>query len=431
MNVAVARDVFGTQIPSHVYLDFDMIDDKKPYPLPWYDMPSVGHFEQASSIRVRTQQPRPSEWPRAALADLPPPSFFTCHQNLSAKLRPRHQENDSITPQSLVMITAAFQRKMAPNEETTNVRMQASIVSGLVEKVATAHPLVVTKTEHLATKLVLIWHTFMVTGAKDDSFLDVMTSALENCCPDLKYGPHTRTDGKTAFFNFDNDINEEQAVELIREMSTVNGDLTNVNSGLVMDAHKALRTSARIARGNADNVEEDEKLGHELPFNAILFFLDCCRDTIKPDFDERAILDAVMTALHYSKLYSKNCPRTSLQEAVAIEPTVSQPVTANNFRIILLALKSYLEGAIAHEERVIESVAHQHGGLLKHHSMDALMERLGNAVDTAAATSLFEQLGVLHALQYGAAMTRASRSHGEIIALIDQMLHLVEKEDTR
>ncbi|KAF4337505.1 CHD3-type chromatin-remodeling factor PICKLE [Fusarium beomiforme] len=54
-------------------------------------------------------------------------------------------------------------------------------------QIAHAHPLVVTQPEHLATKLVLTWHTFMMPGAKDKSFVDMMLDTLENCSVDLKY----------------------------------------------------------------------------------------------------------------------------------------------------------------------------------------------------------------------------------------------------
>ncbi|KAL7759419.1 hypothetical protein ACKLNR_009509 [Fusarium oxysporum f. sp. zingiberi] len=312
--------------------------------------------------------------------------------------------------------------------------MRASLVADLIEKIATAHPLVVTQPEHLASKLVLTWHTFMMSGAKDKSFIDMMLHTLESSSVDLKYGPQTRNDGETAFFDFDAELTEAQSVEVIREMSTLNAKLADLDPKLVMVVHKALRTSAKKAHDgntNADNVGDDDngdaKLGDELPHNALAFFLESCRDVVvRLDFHEDVILKGVSSIIPYCKRYSNNCPRTPLQDAMSVEPTTSHPVTSANFRVTLLALKSYLQASAAHANRAVELVAGQHGALLKHATMDILMKRLGNATDVPNATSLFEQVSALHATHYGIIQQTAAQANEDIIPLIDKMLHSVE-----
>ncbi|KAH7482884.1 hypothetical protein FOMA001_g7245 [Fusarium oxysporum f. sp. matthiolae] len=310
--------------------------------------------------------------------------------------------------------------------------MRASLVADLIEKIATAHPLVVTQPEHLASKLVLTWHTFLMSGAKDKSFIDMMLHTLESSSVDLKYGPQTRNDGETAFFDFDSELTEAQSVEVIREMSTLNAKLANLDPKLVMTVHKALRTSAKKAHnGNADNVGDDDngdpKLGDELPHNALAFFLESCRDVIvRLDFHEDVILKGVSSIIPYCKRYSNNCPRTPLQDVMSIEPTTPHPVTSANFRVTLLALKSYLQASAAHANRAVELVAGQHGALLKHATMDILMKRLGNATDIPNATSLFEQVSALHATHYGIIHQTAAQGNEDMVSLIDKMLHSIE-----
>lgn len=92
-------------------------------------------------------------------------------------------------------------------------------------------------------------------------------------------------------------------------------------------------------------------------------------------------------------------------------------------------MKSYLEASVDHAERALESIAGQHGALLKHESMNSLMKKLGNATDIAHATSLFEQVAALHAVQYGIAARTAAQSNEDLIPLIDKMLHSVESSN--
>lgn len=48
----------------------------------------------------------------------------------------------------------------------------------------------------------------------------------------------------------------------------------------------------------------------------------------------------------------------------------------------------------------MEAIAAVHGGLLKHTSINGLMEKVGGVVDEAALQNLFEQLAIQHAALY-------------------------------
>ncbi|KAG5752331.1 hypothetical protein H9Q70_005035 [Fusarium xylarioides] len=114
---------------------------------------------------------------------------------------------------------AEASHQAAALDNTSESRMTASLVSSLGEKVATAHPLVATKPEHLATKLVLTWSTFKMSGAKDKSLIDMMLATMEDCRVDLKYGLQTGTDAEIAFFDFSSEFTRAQSDELHEEVA--------------------------------------------------------------------------------------------------------------------------------------------------------------------------------------------------------------------
>ncbi|KAM0265547.1 hypothetical protein ACHAPA_007698 [Fusarium lateritium] len=352
--------------------------------------------------------------------------------SVSEKLNPQAKFFDDVSGdrRTRVKILSENCRKAAALDKTSETRMAASLVPNLVEKIATAHPLVVTQPEHLATKLVLTWHTFMMSGSKDKSFIDMMLTTMEDCSVDLKYGPQTRTDGESAFFDFNSELTRAQSDELHREIAVLNSNLCGIDPELIMAVHEALRTDAdNVGRDN--EVEGEHFLGDTLPRNALLFFLESCHEMIPTaEAHEDVILREVKAILPFCKRYSNNCPRTPLQKAVDNGATTTQPVTPQNFQTALLALKSYLEASVAHANRAVESVAGQHGALLKNANMNILMRKLGNATDIPHATSLFEQVSTLHAVQYGITAQAAAQLNEDVIPLIDKMLHSIESSAT-
>ncbi|KAF5623663.1 hypothetical protein F25303_11767 [Fusarium sp. NRRL 25303] len=320
-------------------------------------------------------------------------------------------------------------RKAAALDKTTETRMVATLVPDLVEKIATGHPLVATQPEHLSTKLVLTWHTFMMSGAKDKSFIDMMLAAMENCGVDLKHGPQTPTDGEHAFFDFSSELTRNECGELHEEVSQLNPKLRGMDPELIMAVHKALRTDDSNVHEDTES-EGEHYLGDALPRSALLFFLECCLDaTPTAHAHEEVVLREVKGILPFCQRYSNNCPRTTLERVVDKGATKSQPVTAQNFQAVLLAVKAYLEASVTHANRVIESVAGEHGALLKHESMNSLMKKLGNVTDVAHATSLFERVCSLHALQYGIAALSTAQANEEIIPLLDTILHSIESSN--
>ncbi|RBA18461.1 hypothetical protein FPRO05_10756 [Fusarium proliferatum] len=309
-------------------------------------------------------------------------------------------------------------------DKTSETRMTARLVTSLAEKLATPHPLVVTQSEHLATKLVLTWNTFVTSGAKDNSFIDMMLAAMENSSVDLEYGPQTGSDVESAFFDFSSDLTRAQSDELREEAARLNPKLRDIDPELIMAVHKALRTDV------GTELEGEQHLGDILPRNSILFFFQCCLEIIPTAHaNEDVILREVKAILPHCQRHSNNIPRTSLEKPVDNGAFKSQPVTAANFQAVLLAVKSYLGASVAHANRALESVAGEHIALLKDTDMNSLMEKLGKATDIADATSLFEQVSALHAVQYAIAARSTAQANEEIIPLLDTILHSIESSN--
>ncbi|KAF5548326.1 hypothetical protein FPHYL_9941 [Fusarium phyllophilum] len=308
-------------------------------------------------------------------------------------------------------------------DNTSESRMTASLVYSLGEKVATAHPLVATKPEHLATKLVLTWSTFKMSGAIDKSFIDMMLATMEDCRVDLKYGLQTGTDAEIAFFDFSSEFTRAQSDELHVEVARLNPKLRGIDPELIMAVHKALRT-------DADTGHDDEHLGDMLPRNALPFLLESCHNMIPmADAHEKVVLKEVKKILPFCQRYSNSCPRTPPQKSVDNGGATSQPVTAENFKAALLAVKSHIEASVVHANRAVESIVGQHAALLEDANMDSLMEKLGKATDVATATSLFDQVCALHAVQYAIIARTAAESNEDIIPLIDKMLQAIESSN--
>nr|RBQ85987.1 hypothetical protein FVER53263_06601 [Fusarium verticillioides] len=210
-----------------------------------------------------------------------------------------------------------------------------------------------------------------MSGAKDKSLINMLLATVEDSRVNLKYGRQTRTDGESAFFDFSCDLTRAQSDELHEEVARLNSKLRGIDPEFIMTVHKALRTDVDT------ELEGEHHLGDILPRNALLFFLESCLDLIPTDAHEDVVLREVKAILPFC-------------------------------------------------ERSVESVAGQHGALLKHTSMNALMKKLGNATDIPYATSVFEQVASLHAVQYGITARAAAQSNEDIIALIDKILHSIE-----
>lgn len=107
-------------------------------------------------------------------------------------------------------------KHLAAANKTQAERATASITVDDMEKWTTSNPLVVTPFENLANALVLQYTLYQTTG--DRSNLRNMLSHITNAASDLRYGPHTASDGVNSFFDFEEDLSVEDAQLVVREL---------------------------------------------------------------------------------------------------------------------------------------------------------------------------------------------------------------------
>jgi hypothetical protein len=123
--------------------------------------------------------------------------------------------------------------------------------------------------------------------------------------------------------------------------------------------HKALRTVV--------DESYDEKLGDQLPRDALRLFLRAYLDEItSAEFHLHVVLDQMKVLVRYSRLSSECTPESPHQQALSTEDT---SVTSADFRRIWLVIHSCLESFITYTDDEL---------FIQHTSIYTLMNKLGN-----------------------------------------------------
>ena len=107
-------------------------------------------------------------------------------------------------------------KQLAAANKTQAERVTASITVEDMENWTRSNPLNVTPPENLVNTIVLQYTLFKSTG--DRSHLNSMLSHITNAVPDLRYGPHTASDGVKSFFDFPNELSVADAQLVVREL---------------------------------------------------------------------------------------------------------------------------------------------------------------------------------------------------------------------
>jgi hypothetical protein len=85
-----------------------------------------------------------------------------------------------------------------------------------MENRTTSNPLSVTPPENVADTLVLQNTSYQATGDRSNYRNGLTPIADANS--DLRYGPHTASDGVKSFFNFEEDLSDANAQLFVREL---------------------------------------------------------------------------------------------------------------------------------------------------------------------------------------------------------------------
>lgn len=149
------------------------------------------------------------------------------------------------------------------------------------------------------------------------------------------------------------------------------------------------------------------------------------------DFYAAVALKEVKTILTFCGPFVNKYHPFALDTALALPLTpakMSDPANCQRFARIL---RDHIVSTADFAERVVGSVATDHGAPSSHPDIDHLMIRLGNSVDVPETVHSMEQLGALH-LALVAARNRTCRQHDlKLIEPIGKILHPLERERER
>jgi hypothetical protein len=152
--------------------------------------------------------------------------------------------------------------------------------------------------------------------------------------------------------------------------------------------------SANVVQAAHRILVGDDDLRDRLPYADIGLFLATCNDTFPPassieNEDDHLLVHAVKAALMAVE-------RAAIWKT---NPTASnvtvEPLSERNFRLMISAFKDILDKLIVFDKDYRQQVAHQHGGIAKHASMNDLM---ANAIDVEAQKFNFEQIANIHVI---------------------------------
>ena len=158
--------------------------------------------------------------------------------------------------------------------------------------------------------------------------------------------------------------------------------------------------------------------GDRLPYRNLAFFLSFCHTGVQKDFEEDIKNFEVERALQAVALHNK----FQHTQASASE----EPITKNNYRMLLARLLDNVQSICVYIDESNKALADQHGGILRHGGIKDLMNKLGNGVDVGTLQSLFEQLGVLHAVQHASTNRNAAVELETLQGLIEKLLKAID-----
>jgi hypothetical protein len=152
------------------------------------------------------------------------------------------------------------------------------------------------------------------------------------------------------------------------------------------------------------------------------FFLEVCHDKIKSlDFDAHVIRGIAKEALAMADLHHRHTeaiPSSSFVSWVSSEISSQRPEDcksmAADMHFIISTLREFIATVRAFQESHMQAIKEQYGAILKHASMNEIMQKLGDSINTATTKSLMKQLGAVHAVMHCA-------NNGEVADLLQSV----------
>jgi hypothetical protein len=162
---------------------------------------------------------------------------------------------------------------------------------------------------------------------------------------------------------------------------------------------------------------KENNLGGSLTYQGFGIFLEACHRKCRSGWDSALILATVKTILEdHEKIFAAgfNTTTSNLKPSIA-GGTDSFKTWLTSFRELFISYDQYLL-------RYAQKMREQHGAFDNSITIQRLMNRVGNCVDTTAFKALFEQAMGLHADQWTAAHMQAHNYAQELIKHINAAL---------
>ncbi|KKY29422.1 hypothetical protein UCDDA912_g10654 [Diaporthe ampelina] len=313
-------------------------------------------------------------------------------------------------------------RIAAAINKTTQRPTTAIITPDELSKKLTAHPLVVTQSEHLASSLRLQWDLYRQT--QDTAHVKAMMASLEKAHTDLKYGPDTSTDGITNFMDFDEPLADDKAEVLCHEIKS-NYPHMNPDVMLIKMIHAQLRKPHQKST-------DGQPLGNRLTVSGFGFFMELMHKEMlhqdndgageysepNVDFQINEALDKTEIFMHHSK-----CSWTPSN----LVPQDGGEIEVEDLFHVLTSMRDVVRAVIRFSEASMEDVAKQHGGMLKSTSLKDLMIKVADSVDRASLQARFEQICALHAAAYAQNKVNSAKTLQNLAVCMDKVLLMTEK----
>lgn len=170
---------------------------------------------------------------------------------------------------------------------------------------------------------------------------------------------------------------------------------------LIVELHAALRR---------------KNIGGKLPYGSLVAFLRWGHDRAVVGWAPERIDSVVETILHdieiseeIQKIVSTKTASKMTDGPVDFRPFVS------GMRVVLIELKEYLKAQA-------KAMRDQHGGVMKHDSIDNIMVKVGNCIDKTSLKLLEEQVFAIHAEQMATSNAGGIDYVEKCIKLIDEAL---------
>ncbi|KAK8102805.1 hypothetical protein PG984_015951 [Apiospora sp. TS-2023a] len=282
-------------------------------------------------------------------------------------------------------------------EKKPAVAETAELTPDALAKMLAKTPLVATAAEDVASKLVLFKYLYDRSG--NVQYLKSMKEVLTDASPMLQFGPHTPDSGTDAFFVFKEKLTDKEAQDTIDELQKSSPAIrVEIDPEMLKKAHEVLR-------GPGEG--EDEYLGDALPPSALGFFVDMLHRHAEVETPKQ-VADGVQFALAAAEVHAAHTPAVApppfddwTASKQAKGPSPSHKADAE-LHLVLCTVCSMLEAIAKRGDDAFRVIAKEHGAVLKHASLDSIMDKIGEAIDVETLKSLCNQLGALHAAMQGA-----------------------------